>query len=103
MNKKFFYLWFFSAGLFVIPMIFMCFFVYKSTIPRSIAIMVITAVIFAFFLYCNKKNMLPDGYTTIQALFFYLKCKTGQKDYFLVFHRLIIHFLEFFLYNRGRQ
>ena len=75
LNKKFFFLWFLSVGLFVIPMISMCYFVQISTIPRSISILAITAAIVAFYLYCNKKNMLPEGYTTIQALFFYLKCK----------------------------
>ena len=67
-------LWKCSIGLFVVVGLYAFWFVYKKTLASMLILLVITACASVFYVYCNRRITLPEGYTVVQARRFYRAC-----------------------------
>lgn len=87
MKKEHFYIWFASVAILIIDLLAYCEFIMgRKTVTKMIIDLIMLGVGVALQFYARKKLTYKEGYTAIQALWFYMKCKkagiTTQKDIF---------------------
>lgn len=73
-KRAFIILWYVSIAMFLITILFVLLFVDDKTIFWAIFIFAWIGISVFLFCFSEKKIMFPEGYTAVQATFFYRYC-----------------------------
>lgn len=80
MNKKDIRLWFAAMALVGLDAVAMVLFLAHKSILTTVICIVLVFASCILFMKTNEKIRLPEGYTAVQALFFYRKCVKAGVD-----------------------